>query len=159
MKYLQINDDGYTPCGKWRVVPTEPTDAMLRNAYDNQLNYKLGVIASPTPPAELVLSGEPIGWGDSRQVSTRTSFKVMWSPKCWPEGFASPLYLHPAPDAATARDAERLREEIERLRKWIRTEGSHNDTCTRQILGEICAGCQCPHGEIDAAADRLLEGE
>ena len=44
-----------------------------------------------------------------------------------------------------------LREENERLRKWIRVEGDHNDTCTRQILGETCQGCQCTHGEIDAA--------
>ena len=50
-----------------------------------------------------------------------------------------------------AAEVRRLREENERLRKWIRVEGDHNDTCTRQILGETCQGCQCTHGEIDAA--------
>jgi len=50
-----------------------------------------------------------------------------------------------------AAEVRRLREENERLRKWIRVEGDHNDTCTRKILGETCQGCQCTHGEIDAA--------
>ena len=36
-----------------------------------------------------------------------------------------------------------LREENERLRGWIRVEGGCNDTCTRQILGEVCQGCKC----------------
>jgi len=37
----------------------------------------------------------------------------------------------------------RLREENERLRGWIRVEGGCNNTCTRQILGEVCHGCKC----------------
>ncbi len=36
-----------------------------------------------------------------------------------------------------------LREENERLRGWIRVEGGFNDTCPRQILGEVCHGCRC----------------
>ena len=44
-----------------------------------------------------------------------------------------------------------LREEIERLRGWIRVEGGCNDTCTRQILGEICPGCRCGKAGKDAA--------
>ena len=38
---------------------------------------------------------------------------------------------------------EYLREENERLRGWIRVEGGCNNTCTRQILGEVCHGCRC----------------
>ena len=36
-----------------------------------------------------------------------------------------------------------LAAEVRRLRGWIRKEGDHNDTCTRQILGEVCHGCKC----------------
>ena len=36
-----------------------------------------------------------------------------------------------------------LREENERLRGWIRVEGGCNNTCTRQILGEVCHGREC----------------
>ena len=42
-----------------------------------------------------------------------------------------------------AAEVRRLREENERLRGWIRVEGDRNDTCTRQILGEVCHGCRC----------------
>lgn len=44
-----------------------------------------------------------------------------------------------------------LTEESERLRGWIRVEGARNDTCTRQILGEICDGCRCGKAQKDAA--------
>ena len=47
-------------------------------------------------------------------------------------------------DVCNAVDREiSLREENERLRGWIRVEGDRNDTCTRQILGEVCHGCRC----------------
>ena len=47
-------------------------------------------------------------------------------------------------DVCNAVDREiSLREENERLRGWIRVEGDRNDTCTRQILGEVCHGCKC----------------
>ena len=37
----------------------------------------------------------------------------------------------------------RLKEENERLKEWIREEGIRTDTCTYDILGEICEGCMC----------------
>lgn len=37
----------------------------------------------------------------------------------------------------------RLKEENERLKEWIREEGIRTDTCTYNILGEICEGCRC----------------
>ena len=47
-------------------------------------------------------------------------------------------------DVCNAVDREiALREENERLRGWIRVEGGCNNTCTRQILGEVCHGCKC----------------
>ena len=33
--------------------------------------------------------------------------------------------------------------EIIRLREWIREEGKRTDTCTYNILREICEGCRC----------------
>jgi hypothetical protein len=70
----------------------------------------------------------------------------------WDDSFAhQELVDELQPVMALTWEVRRLREENERLRKWIRVEGDHNDTCTRQILGETCQGCQCTHGEIDAA--------
>lgn len=37
----------------------------------------------------------------------------------------------------------RLKAENERLREWIRAEGMRSDTCTFDVLGEICEGCRC----------------
>ena len=37
----------------------------------------------------------------------------------------------------------RLKAENERLRDWIRIEGVRADTCTYDVLGEICEGCRC----------------
>ena len=42
-----------------------------------------------------------------------------------------------------AAEVRRLQHENERLRGWIRVEGGCNNTCTRQILGEVCHGCKC----------------
>jgi hypothetical protein len=47
------------------------------------------------------------------------------------------------PESILAAEVGRLREENKRLRGWIRAEGGYNDTCTRQILGEICQDCMC----------------
>ena len=33
--------------------------------------------------------------------------------------------------------------EIKSLRSWIKEEGLRSNTCTKNILGEICANCQC----------------
>jgi hypothetical protein len=33
--------------------------------------------------------------------------------------------------------------EIEHLREWIKREADANDTCTFNVLGEVCDGCQC----------------
>jgi hypothetical protein len=40
-------------------------------------------------------------------------------------------------------EIKRLREENERLKEWIRQEGMRNDTCTYDVLHEICEGCRC----------------
>ena len=48
-------------------------------------------------------------------------------------------------------EVRRLREENEWLRAWIRVEGDFNDTCTRQILGEVCPSCRCGKAVKDAA--------
>ena len=41
---------------------------------------------------------------------------------------------------ATLKDAAR---EITRLRDWIRREGEMENTCTFNVLNEICKGCGC----------------
>ena len=46
---------------------------------------------------------------------------------------------------------EYLRQENERLRKWVREEGERNNTCTRPILRETCENCGCEQAMIDAA--------
>ena len=33
--------------------------------------------------------------------------------------------------------------EIRRLREWIRNEGDCNNTCTFNVLGEVCGYCEC----------------
>ena len=33
--------------------------------------------------------------------------------------------------------------EIKRLREWIREEGERNNTCTFNVLGEVCGYCEC----------------
>lgn len=33
--------------------------------------------------------------------------------------------------------------EIRRLREWIRSEGERNNTCTYNVLGEVCGYCEC----------------
>ena len=50
-----------------------------------------------------------------------------------------------------AAEVRRLREENEWLRAWIRVEGGCNNTCTRQILGEVCPSCRCGKAVKDAA--------
>jgi len=52
---------------------------------------------------------------------------------------------------AMAVAVDKLREENERLRGWIRVEGGCNNTCTRQILGEVCPSCRCGKAVKDAA--------
>lgn len=44
-----------------------------------------------------------------------------------------------------ARDWDKviLADEIYRLRDWIREEGHRSNTCTYNVLGEICEGCKC----------------
>ncbi len=62
----------------------------------------------------------------------------------WDESFAhQELADELQPVLALTWEVRRLREENERLRGWIRVEGGFNDTCTRQILGEVCHGCRC----------------
>ncbi len=44
-----------------------------------------------------------------------------------------------------ARDWDKviLADEIYRLKEWIREEGIRSNTCTYNVLGEICIGCEC----------------
>lgn len=53
--------------------------------------------------------------------------------------------LQPDGSAAVivAKGYYRLKEENERLKEWIRQEGMRNDTCTYDVLHEICEGCRC----------------
>ena len=57
---------------------------------------------------------------------------------------AAALYVRlgglPSPDARLVRG---LMAEIDRLREWITAEGMQTDTCTYEVLGEICEGCRC----------------
>jgi len=139
MKYMQFNDDGYTPCGKWRVVPTEPTDTEIHAAYRNALGQSIRerdipeirkfsnalVKSAPTPPAEMMLSGEPVGYAhEIRKVDfihkdVRELLDKFYAehgfhsqtdrpPIKTTEHYTVPVYLHPTPDAATVRDADRL---------------------------------------------------
>jgi hypothetical protein len=32
---------------------------------------------------------------------------------------------------------------IAHLQDWIRSEGERNDTCTYDVLGEVCSTCRC----------------
>ena len=34
-------------------------------------------------------------------------------------------------------------DRIETLLEWIKQEGERNNTCTKNITGEICGYCQC----------------
>jgi hypothetical protein len=38
---------------------------------------------------------------------------------------------------------ERMLNERDRLREWVKLEGLRTDTCTRSILGEVCENCRC----------------
>ena len=58
-----------------------------------------------------------------------------------------------------ATEVRRLREENEWLRAWIRVEGDFNDTCTRQILGEVCPSCRCGKAVKDAARSAKITQE
>lgn len=42
-------------------------------------------------------------------------------------------------------EIEKLKTENERLREWIREQGEHSNTCTFDVLKEICDGCKCPN--------------
>ncbi len=53
----------------------------------------------------------------------------------------------------------RLQAENERLRGWIRVEGGCNNTCTRQILGEVCPSCRCGKAVKDAARGAKITQE
>lgn len=38
---------------------------------------------------------------------------------------------------------------IKQLEEWIEIEATHNDTCTKNILGEVCSNCQCKFSKKD----------
>jgi len=39
--------------------------------------------------------------------------------------------------------AERSASDVKRLREWIREEGERNNTCTFNVLGDVCGYCEC----------------
>lgn len=49
------------------------------------------------------------------------------------------------------------------LREWIRAEGVRTDTCTYEVLREICEGCRCKryyskHGYGQSPNDKVSDG-
>ena len=47
-------------------------------------------------------------------------------------------------DRWAKHEIETLRVKVKRYEEWIREEGKQMDTCTFNILGEICEDCRCP---------------
>lgn len=41
------------------------------------------------------------------------------------------------------RPSARAADRIESLTEWIKEHGKQSNTCTKNILGEICDNCQC----------------
>jgi len=41
------------------------------------------------------------------------------------------------------QEIETLRKKIVRYEEWIRNEGQVSNTCTFNILGEVCEDCAC----------------
>lgn len=37
----------------------------------------------------------------------------------------------------------KTKREIERLRAWIAEEGERTNTCTKNVLGNVCENCRC----------------
>lgn len=64
-----------------------------------------------------------------------------------------------ADDNSRPEVAERLRSRkvvqilaahIRLYRDWIKGQGEFSDTCTWEILGDVCDGCQCEHNRPKA---------
>ena len=36
-----------------------------------------------------------------------------------------------------------MRQHVDALTKWIETEGEINNTCTKNVTGNICSSCAC----------------
>ena len=53
--------------------------------------------------------------------------------------------LHDMNEMGTIRRGHviEMLNEIEHLREWIKLAGDADDTCTRNVLGEICDNCRC----------------
>ena len=49
------------------------------------------------------------------------------------------------------QEITRLTAEVAELRNWIRQEGVNSDTCTYNILREICEGCNCKRRPLPPA--------
>lgn len=48
----------------------------------------------------------------------------------------------------------KARDEITRLRSWIHEEGERNNTCTYNVLGEVCRNCECKRKPSNAGGKR-----
>lgn len=49
--------------------------------------------------------------------------------------------------------------EINRLREWIREEGERNNTCTFNVLGEVCGYCECKRKPSNANVSGLAPAQ
>jgi hypothetical protein len=90
--------------------------------------------------AERPSSAEGCGEEDSRMKSKRQLHTLLAS----------------ARGSAAVSQPYKLSEYIKenrRLRDWIREEGMRTDTCTYNILGEICEGCRCKRQPQQNGAD------
>lgn len=91
-------------CDVW-----EPVDAYVRARPEVKLGESIAgrtlemLRERDALAAELAKLREqgPVGWADSRQVHTGTSFKVMWSERCWESGYSLPVYAAPVAAPAT----------------------------------------------------------
>jgi len=141
------------------TTETTPTQHIFEESCD-------AIKSAPTPPAELMLSGEPVAWYRPDDEGFDSHFRdhstVISSPSNPWTGY-KPLYLHPAPDAATVRIADRqaaMERDARRyraLRKQFAPfsmdiDGNHS-WCWRGNPSRMKGST------FDAAADRLLEGE
>ena len=53
--FIQITPEGYTPDGKYRLVPVQPTELMQDCMSMSRFNFDVAVDAAPPPPAEMLV--------------------------------------------------------------------------------------------------------
>lgn len=95
---------------KWKMVPVEPTDEMIR-AIDGLIcssylwpvyAYRAMLDAAPAAPQQ----AEPVAWRDPSNKSPRQAVTFSKADRDeWPHIYKEPLYLHPP-----AAEVQRLRD-------------------------------------------------